>query len=270
MTVSLALRVGLSTNLEAIYLIFWGILGASWGSFVNAVGFRLLSPKLGESSYGSGTGLSLSDRSQCFHCHKVLSPIDLIPILSFGLLLGRSRCCRQKMPYSYIFSEILFLFLFILIFVVHWPVAMILSAIGIFSTLYLLTISDYLNFSVPVYLIFLLSIFDFLWLAVSPDTIHFEVFASILFGFIILFLPGLLVSVVMRRSSLGLADPIIFSILSGCFELDTVPYFLILSASIGIIWKLFNKKNKEIPFLPSMSIAFSFLWIYLNIFLIYF
>ena len=266
MTVSSALRVGSSTNLVAIYLIFWGILGASWGSFLNAVGFRLLSRPREAKNYGSGTGLSLSDRSQCFHCQKVLSPIDLIPILSFGLSLGKSRCCNQKIPYSYIFSELFFLCLFVLVFKGSWSPAMALSAIGIFSTLYLLTISDYLNLSVPVYLIFLLALFVIFWLFIGPDISPLEVITSCLLGFSILFLPGLLVSGVMRQPSLGMADPIIFAILSGCFKLDIVPYFLILSASIGIIWKFFNRENQKVPFLPSMSLAFYFLWAYLNFF----
>lgn len=35
-------------------------------------------------------------RSRCDYCAEVIKPYDLLPIISFITLNGRSRCCRQK------------------------------------------------------------------------------------------------------------------------------------------------------------------------------
>ncbi|MEI7652674.1 MAG: prepilin peptidase [bacterium] len=70
-----------------IVLIF--AMGASVGSFLNVLVDRL--PR----------GKSLLGRSHCDHCKKLLSPIELIPIISFLIQKGRSRCCDKPLSHSY-------------------------------------------------------------------------------------------------------------------------------------------------------------------------
>lgn len=48
----------------------------------------------------------LKGRSKCEHCHKVLSPIDLIPVISFLTLRGRCRYCHAKIPIHVFLTEI--------------------------------------------------------------------------------------------------------------------------------------------------------------------
>lgn len=40
-------------------------------------------------------------RSQCDHCGKTLSGLDLVPVLSFFLLRGRCRYCHKKLSWQY-------------------------------------------------------------------------------------------------------------------------------------------------------------------------
>lgn len=260
MTASSVLRAGLSIDFTVLDATLIAILGASWGSFLNAFGHRLLLRPRGVADSGSSIGLSLNDRSECFHCKAKISPMDLVPILSFFLLFGRARCCGRRIPYIYLISEIIFLALFLLIIIQVSSLILVIAAVGIFSTLYLLTLSDINCLEVPIYLIFLLLIFVSIWIAHSPGILYQQVIMSALFGFIILFIPGLVVSTLMQRSSLGIADPIIFSILSATLALDMVPYFLIMSASIGIIFSLRVNKIRKIPFVPSISFSFFLLW----------
>lgn len=70
-----------------IVLVF--AMGASVGSFLNVLVDRL--PK----------GKSLLGRSHCDYCKKVLSPVELIPILSFLIQKGRSRCCKKHLSQAY-------------------------------------------------------------------------------------------------------------------------------------------------------------------------
>jgi leader peptidase (prepilin peptidase)/N-methyltransferase len=70
-----------------IVLVF--AMGASVGSFLNVLVDRL--PK----------GKSLLGRSHCDHCKKILSPIELIPIVSLLIQRGRSRCCKKLLHQKY-------------------------------------------------------------------------------------------------------------------------------------------------------------------------
>lgn len=59
-------------------------LGLAFGSFVNALVWRL----------HEGRDW-IRERSECTHCHHVLAPKDLIPVVSWLLLRGRCRYCRR-------------------------------------------------------------------------------------------------------------------------------------------------------------------------------
>lgn len=71
-----------------IFLIVFAVaFGLVFGSFLNVVIHRL--PR-GESLAFPG--------SRCPHCGQPIKPRDNVPVLSYVILLGRSRCC--KMPIS--------------------------------------------------------------------------------------------------------------------------------------------------------------------------
>lgn len=76
-----------------ISLVF--LLGICIGSFLNVVIDRV--PK---------NQSLLFSRSNCDYCHKNLSPLDLVPILSFVLLRGRCRYCQKKLSFYYPLVEI--------------------------------------------------------------------------------------------------------------------------------------------------------------------
>lgn len=83
-----------------IVLVF--AMGASVGSFLNVLTDRL--PR----------GKSFLGRSHCDHCKKILSPIELIPIISFLIQKGRSRCCNKPLSHSYSSVEVMTGILFVL------------------------------------------------------------------------------------------------------------------------------------------------------------
>jgi len=72
------------------------VLGAVIGSFLNVLIYRTIQ---GESW--------LTGRSRCDHCQKKISWYDNIPVLSFLLLGGKSRCCKKQIPISYPFVELI-------------------------------------------------------------------------------------------------------------------------------------------------------------------
>lgn len=76
------------------------ILGLAVGSFVNALVYRL------------HEGVTLGGRSFCPRCKKPIFWHDNIPLLSFFVLRGRCRSCREKISYGYPTVELLTGFVF--------------------------------------------------------------------------------------------------------------------------------------------------------------
>jgi len=71
------------------FLLF--ILGLSIGSFINCVVDR--------------KGIAFG-RSYCDHCQKTLTWLDNIPLLSFALLRGKSRCCKKRISLRHPLVEV--------------------------------------------------------------------------------------------------------------------------------------------------------------------
>jgi len=100
------------------------VLGLMWGSFLSVVIWRL------DDWRSISTG-----RSKCVHCDKPLPWYDLIPLVSYGLLRGRCRQCRQRISALYPVLEIVSAALFVLLysrFGVSWEAGLLLL---VFSTM---------------------------------------------------------------------------------------------------------------------------------------
>jgi leader peptidase (prepilin peptidase)/N-methyltransferase len=67
------------------------LLGLVVGSFLNVCIFRL--PR--------DLSVASPARSFCPGCETTIAWYDNIPLLSFALLKGRSRCCREQIPWRY-------------------------------------------------------------------------------------------------------------------------------------------------------------------------
>lgn len=68
--------------------ILWIVLGTIYGSYLGTAGNGIFR------------------RSRCENCGRVLKYRELVPVLSFLFLRGRSRCCKTAIPVSYLFWEI--------------------------------------------------------------------------------------------------------------------------------------------------------------------
>ena len=81
-------------------IIMLGLFGLAFGSFVNALVWRLRNKRD-----------FVSERSECTHCHHVLSWNDLIPVVSWVMLSGKCRYCHKKIddsPIVEIFTALAF------------------------------------------------------------------------------------------------------------------------------------------------------------------
>ncbi len=105
--------------METAIIIFLGALGATLGSFVGALTWRIHK----KMNY-------VSDRSECENCHHKLNGLDLIPIFSWLSLKGRCRYCKKPIGTTTLWLEVGLASVFIASYV-FWPFGSIMSSFGI-------------------------------------------------------------------------------------------------------------------------------------------
>ncbi|MBI2640462.1 MAG: prepilin peptidase [Candidatus Sungbacteria bacterium] len=76
----------------ATFVVF--LFGLTVGSFLNVVIIR------------GGRGETLGGRSRCESCKAVLSPFELVPVISFAFLKGRCRHCGAALSWQYPLVEL--------------------------------------------------------------------------------------------------------------------------------------------------------------------
>jgi len=119
--------------------LFFFILGAIVGSFINVVVFR----------YGSRS--LVSNRSMCGSCGKTLGAFELIPLASFIFQRGRCLGCKSRISWQYLLVELLTALVFTSVFYKYF------STSGPFLlTTYYLLLTDLLIWS----LLIALSLYD--------------------------------------------------------------------------------------------------------------
>lgn len=143
-------------ELKYMFPILLFVLGLSVGSFINALVYRLHEKKP-----------IVNDRSACPACDHRLSSYDLIPLVSFAMLLGRCRYCRKRISWQYPLVELLTGIAFILPF-----------------TRYLLPVTGYTDlilYYVFVFILLLIFTYDLRYMLI-PDSISIP---SIIIVFIV-------------------------------------------------------------------------------------
>ncbi|HEX7004245.1 MAG TPA: prepilin peptidase [Trueperaceae bacterium] len=128
-------------DLGPLGLIFAGVLGALIGSFSNVVIYRL--PRRESIAFPG---------SHCPRCNHELSPLELIPILSWLVQRGRCRSCRSPISIRYPIVEGLMALGFVLIWW-NWPpheagLAFVPLA-ALFAVLLILAAIDLDTFTLP-------------------------------------------------------------------------------------------------------------------------
>ena len=87
--------------------LFVFVIGIAIGSFLNVLIDRL--PK----------GEAITGRSHCDYCRKKILWYDLIPVFSFLILHGKTRCCNKKLSIQYPIVEMVTGVSFFLIYNCH-------------------------------------------------------------------------------------------------------------------------------------------------------
>lgn len=237
-----------SNNMEE-YLPFFYIasivFGAIFGSFACCQAWRI---------HEKQQNKKLDKRSICMHCNRKLNWYDNIPIISWVILRGKCRFCKQKIGYSEILSEI---GLAIIFFLITFKFGIKIETLIILTSLipyWILLIYDAKWGELPVLLM----------ISVIPFAILYQYFTK---GNVtqILISTGLLSGIYYllyffsKEKLVGGGDWILcisIAIFLGRFEFVIIELFLSnFTASLAGISQLFKKEKKPIPFGPFLILS---------------
>ena len=116
------------------YSIVAFIYGTIFGSFYNVLGERIPEKKP-----------VVMTRSECPHCKHKLTPIELIPIISYIIQGGKCKKCKKKIPVFYPLFEIASGFTFLAIYLSYGFTPQALVPLTLLSV-FLITIVSDLNY----------------------------------------------------------------------------------------------------------------------------
>lgn len=172
----------LALPLYWIYMIFFVfIFGLCIGSFLNVLAQRL--PKK-EDVIGS--------RSHCDFCSHTLCWYELIPLISFVLQKGKSRCCHHRLSFRYPLTELATGIGFVLVYSYQLSavsyqmseapfVILFVSALILFSSLFIIFLSDLEYEIIPIQMIIIGFLAACVQLLILSPSIH-SIFSHILSG----------------------------------------------------------------------------------------
>ena len=226
------------------------LLGAIIASFVGVVVARLYT---GESI--------LTGRSRCDACTAPLSPLSLVPIVSYILSRGRARCCGASISLYAPFSELLLGALFVLVYLTIGLSFALVGMLFSLSTLLALVLYDGMHQILPTIL---------LWVFVGISAVTGFLLAPSLLAFrdtcIVALLIGLFLALIhffSRGRAMGFADaPFAFglSLLVGSAALPGFMFSFWIGALIGIVLLLQrpsgSRMGVEVPFAPFLAAGF--------------
>jgi len=267
---------------ETLTRVYVFLIGACIGSFLNVCIYRLPKDKS-----------IVKPNSFCPKCETPIKWFDNIPILSWFILGGKCRKCKEKFSFRYPLVEILTAVVFLLLYMKFSITADFFKFGFFFSFLIVISMIDIDYFAIPAYLCFIgiaVGLMFSIWETINLIKGGFYIFEGELpiiialknlifgLGFTYLFKffadTGLSVYLSIRKKesiegeteALGLGDVDYM----GVAAIFLGSKFLVLStffiapfvAIIYSIYAVIFKKSHLIPYLPYLSIAtvISFLW----------
>ncbi len=263
-----------------IILIYLLVIGCCVGSFVNVVIYRL---PLNKSI--------VYPNSSCPKCNSRIKWFDNIPIISWLLLRGKCRVCKNKIAFSYPSIELFTGLLFCLNLYAHptiysqQPINVIIFLGCMFSViLFTLAILDFKYFWLPQVLTsggLVLGITTSLYIDLYNDSYQFNysinTLVASLLGFTFFYLLSRIGKKIYNKPVIGGGDAKLSAMIGswlGIQGLFITIWFAFISAGIFVILGFIFKKikrNQKIPFGVFLALSGLLVWyfgneIFLNVF----
>lgn len=232
--------------------LFMFCFGLIWGSFLNVVGYRSLS-----------NHIIHKHRSHCPHCQHILSPLDLVPVISYLCLKGRCRYCGGRIHPVYPIVEMLTGILMVIIFLNSDDMMQFISPFLICSVLIALSVADFHYLRLPNQLMMILLFVVLFYLLQSGQFFSLEPWltsTSILIFFLVL--------MQLQGKNIGGGDIKLLMILGLLFPGLEIIQLIFLATLFALIYFVFlrirqmNVCQLKIPFGPfiALSAILIFIW----------
>ena len=226
--------------------IFLALFGAMIGSFLTVVAHRV--PRA-ESVVGG--------RSHCPDCGAQIAAYDNVPVFSWLVLGGRSRCCRQPISARYPLTEVTLATLFAAIAVrFHDDAGELALGLVFVSMLLAVTLTDFERRIIPNKILLVGSVIGALILAISdPGAIPVHLAAAAGAGGVF-FLAAL-----AYPGGMGMGDVKLAAAMGLLLGVEVIPAILIAllaGASVGLVMIARHgaaARKRAIPFGPFLALG---------------
>ncbi len=225
--------------IEAVFLLYAGVLGLSVGSFLNVCVGRL--PR-GESL--------IRPRSRCPRCGAAIAWYDNIPVFSWLVLRGRCRSCREPISWTYPALELLTAAIWVGLAAVYGPTWHALQGAVLFSLLLAIALIDGQHYLIPDALSLggLGAGLALSLLPGSPTPLNAVLGASLGFG--VLLVVGILGEWAFRKPAMGGGDMKMMAMVGAFLGPAGAMLTIFLGAVVGTIvfGPVSLKTKKDVPF----------------------
>ncbi|NIC28096.1 prepilin peptidase [Serratia plymuthica] len=248
------------------WLLFSAVLSLCLGSFINVVIYRL--PKMLEREEDERVNGRHPDvfnfflpASTCPHCLEKIKPYDNIPLLSWLILRGRCRHCREDISSRYPLVELVTMLAGISIacFIgvgIDW-----FFMLALFSLLLALSAIDVERQLLPDCLTLSLLWAGLLWHSIAqPQFLPAAVIGAVA-GYLTLWLLYWGFRLSTGREGLGYGDFKLLAALGAWGGYEALPPILLIGSSSSLIWLLLLRVmrsrscSQPLPFGPGLAIA---------------
>lgn len=262
-------------NHPAFFLLTIALYGLVVGSFLNVVVYRLpvVLDRLWRTRSEESLGIEseappsskrfgiVSPRSRCPHCQHPLPAWDNIPVVSYLLLRGKCRYCKQPISIRYPLVEILSAVLSMLTAWVFGVTFATIAALVLLWSLIALTFIDYDHQILPDAITL-----PFLWLGLLVNSfglfteLHSAVIGAIS-GYLSLWLVFHGFRLITGKEGMGYGDFKLFAMLGAWLGWQMLPLTILLAALSGAIigglhLKLSGRgRDHPIPFGPFLCVS---------------
>lgn len=238
----------LPTHIVVYLTILFAILGLVMGSALNCLALRL----------AAGKKWSGSERSECPHCHHVLTPLELIPLVSWLIQKGKCRHCGAKVSKRYPITEAVLAAAYAALFLKYGLTVSLVSPLIFVSCLFTLSLVDLDTQIIPDRFLIVPLIVRVAELLLTRG---FDGLTALLPGLIIagaVLILSLIMDKVLKKDTMGGGDIKLLFVI-GCFLTLTECLLMVMVACvIGIVMgSILLKVDSEtaFPFGPALSIA---------------
>lgn len=262
------------THPEFFYAVT-GVTGLLVGSFLNVVIYRL--PVMMERAWRSECKQFLAiptdtdvtetvfnlvvPRSSCPHCQHKISPVENIPVLSYLILGGKCRSCKNPISLRYPVVEAVTAVMTMVV-AVHFGVTLqALFAILLTWSLITLTAIDYEHQLLPDSMTL-----PFLWMGILCNMagLYTDIYSSLygaIAGYLVLWSVYITFKLVTGKEGMGHGDFKLLSMLGAWLGWQSLPLIIIVSSLLGSLIGLGlilfggHNKTQPIPFGPYLALA---------------